>query len=135
MCSRFLRIKLRKARFLRETLHKEFPLFSSKTGTTPLIKTSPAWLNAKQKKSRILCIFGLIARKKYQAIRLVGWLVGWLVGCKFYANYLYFCNHFPCLRTFPFQNLHTYLTAIRGDCKVVFFRSCGRIFRCVSFSD
>ena len=50
-CSRFLRIKLRKARFLRETLHKEFPLFSSKTGTTPLIKTSPAWLNAKQKKS------------------------------------------------------------------------------------
>ena len=50
-CSRFLRIKLRKARFLRETLHKEFPLFSSKTGTTPLIKTSPARLNAKQKKS------------------------------------------------------------------------------------
>ena len=47
----------------------------------------------------------------------VGWLVGWLVGCKFYANYLYFCNHFPCLRTFPFQNLHTYLTAIRGNCK------------------
>ena len=35
-CSRFLRIKLRKARFLRETLHKEFPLFSPKTGTTPL---------------------------------------------------------------------------------------------------
>ena len=34
-CSRFLRIKLRKARFLRETLHKEFPLFSLKTGTTP----------------------------------------------------------------------------------------------------
>ena len=34
-CSRFLRIKLRKARFLRETLHKEFPLFSPKTGTTP----------------------------------------------------------------------------------------------------
>ena len=37
-CSRFLRIKLRKARFLRETLHKEFPLFSPKTGTTPLKK-------------------------------------------------------------------------------------------------
>ena len=35
-CSRFLRIKLRKARFLREPLHKEFPLFSPKTGTTPL---------------------------------------------------------------------------------------------------
>ena len=35
-CSRFLRIKLRKARFLWETLHKEFPLFSPKTGTTPL---------------------------------------------------------------------------------------------------
>ena len=35
-CSRFLRIKLRKARFLRETLHKEFLLFSPKTGTTPL---------------------------------------------------------------------------------------------------
>ena len=46
-----------------------------------------------------------------------GWLVGWLVGCKFYANYLYFCNHFPCLRTSPFQNLHPYLTANRGDCK------------------
>ena len=50
-----------------------------------------------------------------------GWLVGWLVGCKNRANYLHFCSHLPCSRTFPFQNLHTYLTAIRGDCKVVFF--------------
>ena len=43
--------------------------------------------------------------------------VGWLVGRKNRANYLYFCNHFPCLRTFPFQNLHTYHTANRGNCK------------------
>ena len=50
-----------------------------------------------------------------------GWLVGWLVGCKNRANYLHFYNYLPCLRTFPFQILHTYLTAIRGDCKVVFF--------------
>ena len=76
-------------------------------------KTSPALLSRRQKKSRILCIFGLIARKKYQAIRLV--------GCKFYANYLYFCNHFPCLRTFPFQNLHTYHTANRSHCKACNF--------------
>ena len=81
-------------------------------------KTSPALRSRRQKKSRILCIFGLIARKKYQAIRLVGWLVGWLVGCKNCANYLHFCIHLPYLRTFPFQNLHPYLTAIRGDCKV-----------------
>ena len=89
-------------------------------------KTSPALLSCRQKKSRILCIFGLIVRKKYQAIRLVGWLVGWLVGCKFYANYLYFCNHLPCLRTFPFQILHTYLTAIRGNCKVRFLDLMGK---------
>ena len=50
-----------------------------------------------------------------------GWLVGWLVGCKNRANYLHFRNHLPYPRTFPFQNLHTYHTAIRGDCKVVFF--------------
>ena len=56
----------------------------------------------------------------------VGWLVGWLVGCKFYANYLYFCNHLPCLRTFPFQILHTYLTAIRGNCKVRFLDLMGK---------
>ena len=47
-----------------------------------------------------------------------GWLVGWWVGCKNCANYLHFYNYLPCLRTFPFQNLHPYLTAIRGDCKV-----------------
>ena len=41
-----------------------------------------------------------------------GWLVGWLVGCKNRANYLHFYNYLPCLRTFPFQILHTYLTAI-----------------------
>ena len=84
-------------------------------------KTSPALLSRRQKKSRILCIFGLIARKKYQAIGLVGWLVGWLVGCKNRANYLHFYNHLPCSRTFPFQNLHPYLTANQSDCKVVFF--------------
>ena len=50
-----------------------------------------------------------------------GWLVGWLVGCKNRANYLHFYNHLPCLRTFPFQNLHTYHTANQSDCKVVFF--------------
>ena len=58
-------------------------------------KTSPALLSRRQKKSRVLCIFGLIARKKYQAIRLVGWLVGWLVGCKNYANYLHSRNYLP----------------------------------------
>ena len=84
-------------------------------------KTSPALLSRRQKKSRVLYIFSFGVRKKYQAIRLVGWLVGWLVGCKNYANYLYFCNYFPCLRTFPFQNLHTYHTANRGNCKVEFF--------------
>ena len=95
-------------------------------------KTSPAQLNAKQKKPWFSMIFDFIARKKY---RTIGLLVGWLVGCKNCANYLHFCSHLPLLRTFPFQNLHPYLTAIRGDCKVVFFRSCGRIFGCVSFSD
>ena len=48
-----------------------------------------------------------------------GWLVGWLVGCKSRAIYLYFCNHSPYLRAFPFLNLHPYLTAIRGNCKVL----------------
>ena len=84
-------------------------------------KTSPAQLNAKQKKPWFSMIFDFIARKKYRTIGLVGWLVGWLVGCKNYAKYLHFYNHLPCSRTFPFQNLHSYLTAIRGDCKVVFF--------------
>ena len=45
------------------------------------------------------------------------WLVGWLVGCKNCAKHLHFYNHLPCLRTSPFQNLHPYLTAIRGNCK------------------
>ena len=80
-------------------------------------KTSPALLSCRQKKSRVLCIFGLIARKNYGTIQPVGWLVGWLVGCKNRANYLHFYNYLPCLRTFPFQNLHPYLTAIRGNCK------------------
>ena len=54
-----------------ETLHKEFSLFSPKTGTTPLIKTSPARLNVKQKKSCFLKIFDFIARKNYRAICLL----------------------------------------------------------------
>ena len=52
---------------------------------------------------------------------MVGWLVGWLVGCKNRANYLHSRNYLPYLRTFPFQILHTYLTAIRGNCKGVKF--------------
>ena len=52
-------------------------------------KTSPALLSCRQKKSRVLCIFGLIARKKYQAIRLVGWLVGWLVARTVPIIYIY----------------------------------------------
>ena len=92
-------------------------------------KTSPAQLNAKQKKPWFSIIFDFIARKKYRTIGLVGWLVGWLVGCKNCADYLHFCIHLPYLRTFPFQNLHPYLTAIRGDCKVWFLGLMGEFLR------
>ena len=44
--------------------------------------------------------------------KIPSYTVGWLVGCKNRANYLHFYNYLPCLRTFPFQILHTYLTAI-----------------------
>ena len=80
-------------------------------------KTSPALLSRRQKKSRVLYIFSFGVRKKYQAIRLVGWLVGWLVGCKNRSNYLHFYNYLPCSRTSPFQNLHPYHTANRSHCK------------------
>ena len=43
------------------------------------------------------------------------------VGCKNCANYLHFYIHLPLLRTFPFQNLHSYLTANRSHCKGVKF--------------
>ena len=76
-------------------------------------KTSPALLSRRQKKSRVLYIFSFGVRKKYQAIRLVGWLV----GCKNRSNYLHFYNYLPCSRTSPFQNLHPYHTANRSHCK------------------
>ena len=53
--------------------------------------------------------------------KIPSYTVGWLVGCKNRANYLHFYNYLPYPRTFPFQILHTYLTAIQSDCKVVFF--------------
>ena len=55
-------------------------------------KTSPALRSRRQKKSRIFCIFSFDARKKYQAIRLVGW-------SHEHRNYSHFYNHLPYLRT------------------------------------
>ena len=65
---------------------------------------------------------------------MVGWLVGWLVGCKNRANYLHFYNYLPCLRTFPFQNLRIYHTAIRNHCKVRFLDLMGKFLGVVIFT-
>ena len=91
----------------------------------PVLRTQkdlscPAILQAKEVSYSLYIRFDCTQKLPFYLNRK-GWLVGWLVGCKNRANYLYFCNHFPCSRTSPFQNLHPYLTANRGNCKGVKF--------------
>ena len=87
-------------------------------------KTSPALLSCRQKKSRVLCIFGLIARKKYQAIRLVARTVPIIY---IFIIIYYVRVHFLSKIYIPI------LPQSEVIVKWYFFRSCGRIFRCAWF--